>query len=51
MFYSFIKTILSSGLGMSLNDIMSTSWQDLMGMLEIEKMKREEQVIDLVDFI
>lgn len=30
---------------------MSTSWQDLMGMLETNEIEEKEQVVDLVDYI
>ena len=36
---------------MSIRDVMDTSWEDLMGVLDETESAETEEVMDLVDFI
>ncbi|MBF0819130.1 hypothetical protein [Streptococcus acidominimus] len=50
-FYSFVKRVTEGPYGLSIHDVMETSWEDLMGVLDTTEAAEKEEVIDLVDFL
>ncbi|WP_196299839.1 hypothetical protein, partial [Streptococcus pneumoniae] len=50
-FYGFIKQVTEGPYGMSIRDVMDTSWEDLMGVLGSMKTSEQEEVVDLADFL
>lgn len=50
-FYSFVKQATEGPYGMSIRDVMDTSWEDLMGVLGETESAEIEEVMDLADFI
>ncbi|KXT74993.1 hypothetical protein STRDD10_00554 [Streptococcus sp. DD10] len=50
-FYGFVKQVTEGPYGLSIRDVMETSWEDLMGVLETLEPAKKEEVVDLADFI
>ena len=49
-FYSFVQSALGTNLTMGLEDLMNTSWEDLMILIETSEKKEQEEIIDISEF-
>ena len=50
-FYGFVKQATKGPYGMSIRDVMDTSWEDLMGVIGETESAKKEEVMDLADFL
>ncbi|KXU14595.1 hypothetical protein SORDD17_01352 [Streptococcus oralis] len=50
-FYGFVKQVTEGSYGLSIRDVMETSWEDLTGVLGTDENAEKEEVMDLADFL